>query len=783
MDTPFEKYKKCSVRIITHIAGDEFQSTGFVYTTSINSQYDYVFTTKHSFKSHPEDELVHLEDITKVEVCYYENKEFILFDKLSNKEFKERKIFTAKDFAILLIKKTPIDRFPIIKVSDIGNVSCAAYPILSTLNSRLSPLKLDRKDSEENFYEIVGWGKSEILNGASGSGLISLCEPVLQGIVMRLPTEEFNENIVDAVDITFHEINEVLSDHKLETLCLDVHNKKRRVVNEKLVIDIDNAEINNVKLNLELAMKKVRIDSKDDWFHDPLNFVDLSNYDFLFDYFEENFEGKEFVCNVTETFFLPKKSYTLRKAMVLSYPDRIFYSALVEVLGLSMDKCIKPFVYSARYNKLQKGGLIISGIEQWKKMQYQIQERSKEFQYVIEIDILNFYDNIDISILCEKITSISKSSNERNASIELQKALKKFSNKSNTGIPQNNDASSLLATFYLSELDVYMSHLVPEYYRFMDDIKIFCNDKYEARRFLSLLEMELRKLKLSLNGQKTKIIHLKPNESKEIEEITKTYQSFFDLKRSTLLRLANSSNQSIINEAFHLAVKVILEKIKEDSEGNLKDERTLSLALSTLKRCYAKGVIIDKDSKFQDLFSEAFNLLIEKPWITPQLCSLIGILNKKSIPKEFWNKIEEIVLKESYNIYSWQCYHLWLLFAKQKINSENLTKFASKLLRSNDEINKPVVAGLMIYMGSIDINYRRVILSKYKENFARGHFQERITLIVLRGFETEDIFNKKSPHKAIHKSLHIFKNKDLVYIAGEHDSDELEIELQQIYSL
>jgi hypothetical protein len=782
MDTPFEIYKKCSVRINAFVAGVEFESTGFLYATSVNNQFDYVLTTKHTFKNDAEDEVVIFEDITKVEVSFYENKKFTLLENFSNKKFKERIIFTDKDLVILLVNKSNICQFPIIKVSDIGNVNCISYSIIEKSNTRLYPLKHERIDSEEQLYQLNNF-KKENLHGASGSGIISIDTPVLQGIVMRLPSEEFNENIVDAVDITFNEINQLLNIRKLETLCMDVVNNKRRIVKDYIVVDIDNAEINNVKLNLESAIKHVRFDSKDDWFHDPLSFVDLSNYDFLFDYFSDNLNGKQYETTSTETFFLPKKSYTLRKAMVISYPDRIFYSAIVQVLGLSMDNCIKPFIYSARFNKLQAGGLIISGVEQWKKMQYKIEERSKDFKYIIEIDVLNFYDNIDINLLCEKVTSIAETDNERNASIELKKALKMFSNKSNTGIPQNSDASSLLATFYLSELDVFMCHLVPEYYRFMDDIKIFCNDKLEARRILSLLEMELRNLKLSLNGQKTKIIDLKPNDVENKLEITNAYQSFFDLERSTLSRLANSSNQGIINEAFHLAIKIILEKIKEDSEGRLKDERTLSLALTTLKKCYAKGVAIDEKSKFQDLFSEAFNLLIEKPWITPQLCSLIGILDKESIPKEFWAKIEQIVLNDSYNIYSWQCYHLWLLFAKQKIKSVNLSQFASKLLKSNDEINKPVVAGLMIYMGSIDINYRRIILSKYKEGFARGHFQERITLIVLRGFETEDIFNKRSPHEAIHKSLHKYKNKELVYIAGDQDNEELEIELQQIYSL
>ncbi|WP_108869131.1 RNA-directed DNA polymerase [Aquimarina aquimarini] len=783
MDTPSEIYKKCSVRINAFVAGVEFESTGFLYVTSVNSQFDYVLTTKHTFKNDAEDEHVILEDITKVEVSFYENKKFTLLERFSKNKYRERIIFTDKDLAILLVEKSNVYQFPIIKVSDIGNVNCISYSIINKSNTRLYPLNYERVDSKEQLYQLNKFGKKEDLHGASGSGIISTDIPILQGIVMRLPSEEFNENIVDAVDITFNEINHLLSKHKLETLCMDVVNNKRRIVKDDTVIDIDNAKINNVSLNLELAIKHVKVDSKDDWFHDPLSFVDLSNYDFLFDYFGDNLKGKQYETISTETFFLPKKSYTLRKAMVISYPDRIFYAALVQVLGLSIDNCIKPFVYSARFNKLHTGGLIISGVEQWKKMQYKIEERSKDFKYIIEIDVLNFYDNIDINLLCEKVTSIAKTDNERNASIELKKALKIFSKKSNTSIPQNSDASSLLATFYLSELDVFMCHLVPEYYRFMDDIKIFCNDKFEARRILRLLEMELRNLKLSINGQKTKIIDLKPNDVENKLEITNAYQSFFDLERSTLSRLANSSNQGIINEAFHLAIKIILEKIKEDSEGRLKDERTLSLALTTIKKCYAKGVTIDEKSKFQNLFSEAFNLLIEKPWITPQLCSLIGILDKESIPKEFWVKIEQIVLKDSYNIYSWQCYHLWLLFAKHKIKSVNLSQFASKLLKSNDEINKPVVAGLMIYMGSIDINYRRIILSKYKEGFARGHFQERITLIVLRGFETEDIFNKRSPHEAIHKSLHKYKNKELVYIAGEQDNEELEIELQQIYSL
>lgn len=80
-------------------------------------------------------------------------------------------------------------------------------------------------------------------------------------------------------------------------------------------------------------------------------------------------------------------------------------------------------------------------------MMYLIQTYSKEYNYIIEIDILNFYDNINTDLLCDKLLTICESTNNRNAVKELRSVLCTFSNQSKSGIPQNNDASSLLATF------------------------------------------------------------------------------------------------------------------------------------------------------------------------------------------------------------------------------------------------------------------------------------------------------------------------------------------------
>lgn len=80
------------------------------------------------------------------------------------------------------------------------------------------------------------------------------------------------------------------------------------------------------------------------------------------------------------------------------------------------------------------------------------------------------------------------------------------------GIPQNCDASSLLATFYVSHVDEFMLSRALNYCRFMDDIYFVAIDVYEARHLLQLMEKELRSIGLALNAQKVEFISLDDKE-------------------------------------------------------------------------------------------------------------------------------------------------------------------------------------------------------------------------------------------------------------------------------
>src|SRR5690606_17488247 len=104
-----------------------------------------------------------------------------------------------------------------------------------------------------------------------------------------------------------------------------------------------------------------------------------------------------------------------------------------------------PNVFASRFNKLDSNNLLINGVEQWIKMKYKISEEinSKEggefkFNCILQVDVLNYYDNIDKKLLVEKLKRIATNQNHLNLINLLDTFLSSYSEKS-TGLPQNND--------------------------------------------------------------------------------------------------------------------------------------------------------------------------------------------------------------------------------------------------------------------------------------------------------------------------------------------------------
>lgn len=787
----FEKLKKCGVKISAYISGVPTFGSGIVYETPSYCDYNYVLSAKHILQEDSQTDYCESK-ISNLVVHYNLNGKLNKLESIKKVDLKSKLIIFEEDLVIIVIKKNPNVNFRQILVSDKLDDKDDAFFSWATFSANKKELHLfefQRNDNELKRVKLIGESTPEKLPGMSGAGIFIDNKNILYGIISRYPNEDFELNTIDCVNISFEAINIRLK--TLKRVLLDTESSKyKREINNS-VVDIHQAIINNVCLDLELARLRLKTDINDDWFHDPLKYIDLLNQDYLFKQFEEYFDKTDYKSSLAEQFYVPKKKFTLRQALVSPFIDRIIYIAVVGVLAEKLDTAIIPSIYSARFNKDSNNQLILNGVEQWKKMQYALSEKvnsksGSEFIYncVLEIDLLNFYDNINKKLLIKKIERVCETENEKEACKFLEEILNNFSNK-DSGLPQNSDASALLATFYLNQIDVYMQNTTFAYYRFMDDIRIFCKDKYEARKILQNFEYELRRGHLSVNSQKTNILTIVENNKKENEKLRSDFSKLFDLELNKISRLRKSGNYAYLNQAFHKSIELLKSNIDADLNTVEDSAKKLNYALNTIEFLGKKNLNLFSDkAELNNTLLIAVKSLVDKPWITTQLCKVLNLLDTEIITNKFLNILESILLEDRYNTYEFQTYQIWLLLAKHKIKSSDLVKYAMKNIEKNDETNKTVIASMIMYICSIDINYKRVISRKFGEDFTNGYFQNRIAIIALRAFDTR-LLNSDYFHYSLknsHEFTNKFKNKDLIYIQGFNEEDEDSF-IDQLYSI
>lgn len=790
-----ENLKSCGVRINASIAGVPSIGSGVVYVTPSNYNYDYVLTAKHIFQEDSQTPYDSSE-ILNIELFYSDINELKRLEYIKKRDLSHKVIAFEQDFLIILINKTNNKAFNQIVVSDEledGDTDFFSWGIFSANIEQTHKFNFKRNDPERKRFELTSSISEAYLSGMSGAGLFINAKSTLCGIISNYPNESFQNVTVDCSMISFSDINKLLKAKGKVELDTKFSRHKKEINNK--IIDIHQAYINNVCLDLELARKRLEIDLSDDWYHDPLRYIDLLNQEYLFEQFEAYFDKNIYKTAEAEQFYVPKKKFTLRQALVSPFIDRVIYMAVVGVLAEKIDNAIIPNVFSARFNKFSPNQLIVNGVEQWKKMQYKLSEcanligDSGDYMYgcVLEIDLLNFYDNINKNLLSKKIARVCETDNEKKAGELLASIINSFSAKE-SGLPQNSDASSLLATFYLNQVDVFMQHLSPAYYRFMDDVRIFCADKYEARKILQTFEYEIRRCHLSVNSQKTKIYSLTDkDELNPDEKSRKNYNKVFNLDLNKISRLKNSSNYAYRNQAFHLSIKLLQENLdEEDANSSDATAKRLNYALNTITILGFKEInLFTETSGFKNLLKKAIEKLKDRPWITTQVCKVLSLINSETIVNEFLEPLKEVVLSKKYNTYPFQTYQIWLLLAKHRCRSKDLQQYAAKHIEKNDETNRPVIAAMIIYLCSVDKNYRRVILRKFGEDFTHGYFQNRISMISLRSFETKLIKNSSinDTLKKAHDFTYKYRNKDLVFISGFEENSDEENYTEQLYSI
>ena len=137
------------------------------------------------------------------------------------------------------------------------------------------------------------------------------------------------------------------------------------------------------------------------------------------------------------------------------------------------------------------------------------------------------------------------------------------------------------------------------------------------------------------------------------------------------------------------------------------------------------------------------------------------------------------------NLYPYQQFQIWLLFAKQKFESKDLIKYAIQKIEINDSTQKATTSAQILYVSTVDKNFKRIILRKLEENFTTGYFQNRAALIALRSFNLLEP-KKENIHPALSCSFPFtskFGHKDLVFYRDIEFINEDQDLIEELFSI
>lgn len=210
-----------------------------------------------------------------------------------------------------------------------------------------------------------------------------------------------------------------------------------------------------------------------------------------------------FICLV------PKPGSLLRPGAVLHLEDEVVYNVLVgrlyrhiwnEIAGLQGD----PDVAYQLARPDDAENWVRSDFLVWKQWRERsVAKLASGPSYVVVTDVTGFYENIDFPKLMSALRSAGAAEPELAL---LSECLNRWAHPRAKGIPQGYSSSDILAKFYMCQIDVLLRREGYVHLRYVDDIRIFCRTKQEAKRAIMRLAQLAHKFGLNLQSAKTRIL-------------------------------------------------------------------------------------------------------------------------------------------------------------------------------------------------------------------------------------------------------------------------------------
>lgn len=201
---------------------------------------------------------------------------------------------------------------------------------------------------------------------------------------------------------------------------------------------------------------------------------------------------------------IPKKNGSIRQLGIPTISDRVAQTVIKNQIEERLEKIFYPQSYGYRPKRSAHQAL------------GQVRKNCWKYDWVIDLDIKNFFDDIDHDKL---LKALGKHVEEKWVLRYIERWLKAplQTRKGETiartnGTPQGGVISPLLANLFLHyTLDVWLGRLNPsiEFVRYADDIIIHCQTQSQAEQSLHQIKERVENCGLTLHPDKTKIVYCK----------------------------------------------------------------------------------------------------------------------------------------------------------------------------------------------------------------------------------------------------------------------------------
>lgn len=214
---------------------------------------------------------------------------------------------------------------------------------------------------------------------------------------------------------------------------------------------------------------------------------------------------------------IPKKDGKMRKLGIPTISDRIAQMVIKDHLEPRFEEIFSPNSYGYRPNKNAHQAV------------GSVRENCRMNDWVIDLDIKGFFDNIDHEKL---ILAVEKHVPEKWAmmyikrwlNMPIQKKTGEVVAKQGKGTPQGGVISPLLANLFLHYvLDKWLEKIDPaiRFARYADDAIIHCKTKAHAELTLQRINDRMQQCGLELHPEKTKLVYCRDYRRKDKHPLVK----------------------------------------------------------------------------------------------------------------------------------------------------------------------------------------------------------------------------------------------------------------------